>query len=80
LPTVFRIHGLRFYFYSHEPNKPPHVHVDGGGSSAKFWLENVSLARNVGFSAKELGQIQGIVRGRRAEFLEAWHGFFGSGG
>ena len=39
MPTVLREEGYRFYFYSHEPNEPPHVHVDKGGSTAKFWLE-----------------------------------------
>nr|WP_242060339.1 DUF4160 domain-containing protein [Aerosakkonema funiforme] len=26
MPTVLRIGAYRFYFYSHEPNEPPHVH------------------------------------------------------
>ncbi|CAN5423976.1 hypothetical protein BH10PSE12_BH10PSE12_29090 [soil metagenome] len=25
MPTIFRLDGYRFYFYSHEPNEPPHV-------------------------------------------------------
>jgi hypothetical protein len=79
MPTVLRTQGFRVYFYSHEPNEPPHVHVDRGDASAKFWIENVALARNVGFSAKELGDIQRLVRQHRKELLEAWHGFFGAG-
>ena len=54
MPTVLRLHGCRFYFYSHEPNEPPHIHVDRGGSSAKFWLQTVAIARNLGYSAREL--------------------------
>ncbi|MCP3055461.1 DUF4160 domain-containing protein [Aurantimonas marianensis] len=77
MPTILRIKGFRVYFYSHEPDEPPHVHVDRSGSSAKFWLENVSLARNMGFSAKDLGEVQRLVREHRDAFLEAWHGFFG---
>jgi len=38
VPTIARIDGFRFYFYSHEPNEPPHVHVDRAGASAKVWL------------------------------------------
>ena len=79
MPTILRAQGFRVYFYSHEPNEPPHVHIDRGESTAKFWIENVSLARNVGFSAKELGDIQRMVREHRKSFLEAWHGFFGTG-
>ncbi len=48
----------RFYFYSHEPNEPPHVHVDRDDLSAKFWLQPVGLARNFGFSPKELRRYQ----------------------
>lgn len=25
MPTIFRLNGYRFYFYSQEPNEPPHV-------------------------------------------------------
>jgi hypothetical protein len=30
MPTVRVIGPYRFYFYSHEPNEPPHIHVDKG--------------------------------------------------
>jgi hypothetical protein len=36
MPTVLRDGPYRFYFYSHEPNEPPHVHVDRDDRSAKF--------------------------------------------
>jgi hypothetical protein len=80
MPTVLRQDGYRFHFYSHEPNEPPHVHVDRGGASAKLWLENVAVARNMGYRPKELTAILTIVRDRRHELLEAWHGYFGAGG
>ena len=60
-------------------NESPHVHMDRGGATAKFWIENPSLARNIGFSAQELGEAQRLVREEhREDFLEAWHGFFGT--
>ena len=49
MPTVLRRGPYRFYFYSHEPNEPMHVHIDRDDLSAKFWLEPVDLARNFGF-------------------------------
>lgn len=36
MPTVLRIGPYRFYFYSHEPNEPSHIHVDRDDLSAKF--------------------------------------------
>ncbi|MEI9965572.1 MAG: DUF4160 domain-containing protein [Caulobacteraceae bacterium] len=77
MPTVLRTQGYRFYFYSHEPNEPPHVHVDKGSCSLKAWLEPVALARNLGFRAHELNAILALVREHQPRLLEAWHGHFG---
>lgn len=48
--------------------------------SAKFWLQPVELARNFGFSAKELRRIQRLVVQNQENFLEAWHGHLGGSG
>jgi hypothetical protein len=78
MPTVVRSGPYRFYFYSHEPNEPPHVHVDRDDLSAKFWLEPIGLVRNFGFSPKELRLIQKLVTQHQAELVEKWHGHFGT--
>lgn len=80
MPNVLRSGPFRFYFYSHETNEPPHVHVDRDELSAKFWLQPVSLARNLGFSPKELRRIQELVIQHQEQLLEAWNGYFGAGG
>ena len=76
--TVPGIGPYRFYFYSHEPNEPPHIHIDRDSSSAKIWLENPALARNLGFSAKELNKLLRLVEENQQQLLEAWHGYFGT--
>ena len=76
MPTVLRVDGFRFYFYSHETKEPAHIHVDKGNNSAKFWLEPVSLARNIGYSAKELRTLQNIVEENQSFMLEKWNGYF----
>lgn len=55
----------------------PHVHIDRGGASAKFWLDPVALARTVGYKPQELTALSVLVRQNRERFLEAWHAFFG---
>ena len=77
MPTIFRSGPYRVYFFSHEPNEPPHVHVDRDQCSAKFWLQPVALARSVGFGARELGEIARIVRANQSKLQEAWDGYFG---
>ena len=78
MPTVLRIGAYRFYFYSHEPNEPPHIHIDRDNLSAKFWLEPVALAKNIGFRAKELRKLESLVTENQTTLVEAWYGYFGN--
>ena len=78
MPTVLRQGPYRFFWYSHEPNEPPHVHIDRDECSAKFWLEPVGLARNMGYSRHELKRIGTIIEDNRPFLLEAWHEYFGA--
>ena len=81
MPTVLRYGPYRVYFYSHEPNEPPHVHVDHGTSTAKLWLgPPVALASSHGFGPRDLRRVQGIVEEYRQTLEEAWHAFFGKSG
>ncbi len=77
-PVVLRSGPYRFYFYSHEPNEPPHIHVDRDECSAKFWLEPVGLAYNLGFSPRELRRVEEIIVEHREQLREAWRGYFGT--
>ena len=77
MPTVLRIGSFKFYFYSHEPNEPPHIHIDRDRYSAKFWLDPVTLAKNIGFSPQELRKLEKLVMENRTLILEAWHEYFG---
>ena len=76
MPTVLRLGPHRIYFYSHEPNEPAHVHVDRDDQSSKFWLQPVALARNLGFSPRELRRIEGLIADHQQELSEAWSGYF----
>lgn len=77
MPTLLRIGAFRFYFFSHEPNEPPHVHVDRGNATIKVWLESLEIAKSRGFRAHEMNGIVAMVEAHRSEFLEAWHEYFG---
>lgn len=76
MPTVARIGGFRFFFYSNEGGEPPHVHAQLEQKIAKFWLEPVALAATGRFSAFELRSIERIVVDNQVRFLEAWNEFF----
>ena len=77
MPTVMRIGPFRFYFYSHEPNEPPHINVDRGEATIKLWFEPVEVAKSRDFRAHEIGGISELVEEHRMRLLEAWHEYFG---
>ena len=76
MPTLLRWNGYRFYFYSADGGEPPHVHVGKNQSEAKIWLNNLAVAVNLGYSAKDLNQIIQKTRENREAFLEAWNDYF----
>lgn len=43
-PTVLRQGPYRFYFYAGDRLERAHIHVEGLGGEAKFWLRPVTLA------------------------------------
>ena len=75
--TGLRSGPYRVYFHTHEPNEPPHVHVDRDDQSAKFWLKPLALARNLGFSPVELRRIQRLLKDNEPTLLEKWYARFG---
>ena len=77
MPTILRSGPYRVFFHSHEPNEPPHVHVDRDDQSAKFWLAPISLARNLGFSPFGLRRIERLLNENQENLLEAWNEWFG---
>jgi hypothetical protein len=68
----FAVGPYRVYFYSHDLIEPPHVHVDRDDLSAKFWLDPVSLARNLGFKPKELRTIERLLVDHEVALLKTW--------
>ena len=76
MPTVLKVAGFRFFFYSLENNEPPHIHVEHGDRVAKYWLDPVELVGSYGFRSQELNQIRLMVIENRMMFQEAWNAHF----
>jgi len=71
-PTIHRQKSYRFYFNSNEETRM-HVHVEGQGGKAKFWLEPIiALADYRGFKAHELNEIEQLVEENQEKFINEW--------
>jgi len=75
MPTVLRLLGFRFYFYSDEGTEPPHIHIETGDGACKFWLNPVALAKNRGMSAIDIRKVERLVYEHQAFLLEKYDDF-----
>ncbi len=75
MPTVLLLNGLRVTIYTND-HRPPHVHVIGRGSEARFVLNcpngPVELAENYGFSRREVRRILEALSENLWRLCEAW--------
>jgi hypothetical protein len=76
MPTIYRYRKYRFFFFSNEGDEPPHVHVESGGSYAKFWLQPVTLAQSIGYNSRELNILHKLISEHEGEFFLKWHEYF----
>ncbi|MFW6103715.1 MAG: DUF4160 domain-containing protein [Bacteroidota bacterium] len=78
-PTVLRIKGYRFFFFSREETRK-HIHVYCEKGEAKIWLEpEIKIARNFKLQERELNEILLIAKENKDEFIKSWERHFESG-
>jgi hypothetical protein len=76
-PTVLRVRGYRFYFFSLEEPRP-HVHVQHASGEAKFWLEpRIAVAKNYGLNPSRLSTARRLIEAHESEIRGAWQTHFG---
>ena len=76
MPTVLKIKGYRFFFYSNEGNEPIHIHVEKSERYAKFWLDPIRISIDFGFNSKEIREIYSIIEEHRKQLTEKWDEYF----
>ena len=75
MPTVLRVDGFRFFFFSDE-HLPLHIHVEKAECYLRVELENLTFTDNYGFSSKEVQRIVAIVRANQIDLIGAWNEYF----
>ncbi len=77
-PTVFKYKNYRFLFFSREESRI-HIHVSSPEGEAKFWITpQIRLAKNFGFSEKQIGELKKVAEEHKNDIENAWKAHFGS--
>lgn len=78
MPEIFRIFGMRFFFYSRE-HEPMHVHVKNADGFAKFFIleDGIVLIKNDGMKIKDIKAAEMVLEENRELAIEKWNEYFG---
>ena len=78
MPEVFRIFGIRFYFYANE-HLPVHIHVQNANGKAKFQvLPTIKLIENKGLKLSEIKLAKAIIEENKITIVKSWEAFHGT--
>lgn len=75
MPELFRMFGIRFFFYSLE-HLPIHVHIRNADGNAKFEINPVRLIENNGMKNKDLKLAESIIEENEDLIIRQWNKFF----
>jgi hypothetical protein len=72
MPELFRMFGMRFFFYSLE-HLPIHIHVRNADGVAKFNLEpEIVLIEAKGIKPRDLVLAEALIQERKDEIVKKW--------
>ena len=74
MPTLLKINGFKFFFYSNE-HEPKHIHVLKGEEFAKINLANLEVVFS-SFKNKDLAFVLEVLIEHKDEFISAWERYF----
>ena len=75
MPTVLRIDGYRFFFFSDE-HSPQHIHIEKGDSYARIELETIKVTDSYNLNSKELKKLSRLVEQNSEKLRKAWNEYF----
>lgn len=77
IPEVFRMFGMRFFFFANE-HLPIHIHVQNADGRAKFAiLPKVKLVTNKGLKLSDLKLAEAVIEENKIVIIKAWELFHG---
>ncbi len=77
MPEVFRMFGLRFFFFANE-HLPIHIHVQNADGRAKFNISpKIKLVFNKGLKQSDIKLAESIIEENEAIIIKAWEVFHG---
>ncbi len=75
MPTIFKINGYRFFFFSDE-HTPEHIHIEKADAYARIELDNLKVTDSYNLNSKELKKLLNLVEENKEKLQGAWNEYF----
>jgi hypothetical protein len=75
MPTVLRIDGFRFFFFSDE-HLPKHIHIEKGDSYIRIELNSLDVTDSYNISSTNQKKILKLVNENQKKLIGAWNEYF----
>ena len=75
MPTVLKINGFRFFFFSNE-HEPKHIHIEKGDMYARIELGTLKVTDSYNVNSKDLKKIIEIIEKNEDKLKGAWNEYF----
>ena len=75
MPELFRMFGMRFFFYMND-HLPIHIHVRNADGEARFEVGLVKLIESKGIKPKDLVLAEALIEERKEEIIKKWKEVF----
>ena len=75
MPTILRIEGYRFFFFSDE-HLPKHIHIEKADSYVRIEIETLRVTDSYKCTSKEIKKLVGLVKEHREVLKGAWNEYF----
>ncbi len=75
MPTILRIDGYRFFFFSDE-HLPTHIHIEKANGYARIELETLKVTDSYNLNSKEIKKLLELVKKHNIKLQGAWSEYF----
>jgi hypothetical protein len=75
MPELFRLFGIRFFFFSNE-HLPIHVHIENADGDAKFEINPIRLVSNNRMKNKDIKLAESIIEENEELIEKRWKEYF----
>ena len=75
MPTILKIDGFRFFFFSDE-HLPTHIHIEKADGYARIELKTLKVTSSYNLNSKDIKKLVELVKRYNMKLQGAWDEYF----